>query len=91
MSRSAPYQPLLLRILHGVSGILVIAAIITGFLVYNTYDRQIWEITNSCNWAKFKTFTALWRYFSCLYCQFLPSIAFMLGKTSPTTRFFTAT
>ncbi len=40
MPRSAPYQPLLLRILHGLSGILVIAAIITGFLVYNTYDRR---------------------------------------------------
>ncbi len=32
MPRSVPYQPLLLRILHGLSGILVIAAIITGFL-----------------------------------------------------------
>ncbi|BAY79449.1 hypothetical protein NIES25_59340 (plasmid) [Nostoc linckia NIES-25] len=45
MTRSAPYQPLLLRILHGASGILVIAAIITGFLVYNTYDRRFGSIT----------------------------------------------
>ncbi|QMS91500.1 cytochrome b/b6 domain-containing protein [Nostoc edaphicum CCNP1411] len=44
MPRSAPYQPLLLRILHGLSGILVIAAIITGFLVYNTYDRRFGRI-----------------------------------------------
>ncbi|AFZ22842.1 Cytochrome b(N-terminal)/b6/petB [Cylindrospermum stagnale PCC 7417] len=44
MSRSAPYQPLLLRILHGASGILVIGAIITGFLVYNTFDGRFGEI-----------------------------------------------
>lgn len=44
MSRSAPYQPLLLRILHGASGILAIGAIITGFLVYNTFDRRFGEI-----------------------------------------------
>jgi hypothetical protein len=44
MSRSAPYQPLLLRILHGVSGILAIAAIITGFLVYNTFDGRFGKI-----------------------------------------------
>jgi len=40
MNRSAPYQPLLLRILHGVSGILVIGAVISGFLVYNTFDKR---------------------------------------------------
>ncbi|MBD2296578.1 cytochrome b/b6 domain-containing protein [Anabaena sphaerica FACHB-251] len=44
MNRSAPYQPLLLRILHGFSGILVIAAIITGFLVYNTFDKRFGKI-----------------------------------------------
>lgn len=44
MTRSAPYQPLLLRILHGISGILVIAAIITGFLVYNTFDKRFGKI-----------------------------------------------
>ncbi len=44
MSRSVPYQPLLLRILHGVSGILAIAAIITGFLVYNTFDGRFGKI-----------------------------------------------
>jgi Prokaryotic cytochrome b561 len=44
MPRSAPYQPLLLRIIHSVSGILAIAAIITGFLVYNTYDGRFGKI-----------------------------------------------
>ncbi|MGM3307348.1 cytochrome b/b6 domain-containing protein [Anabaena sp. WFMT] len=44
MTRSTPYQPLLLRLLHGVSGILVIAAIISGFLVYNTFDKRFGKI-----------------------------------------------
>ncbi|MDP5337141.1 MAG: cytochrome b/b6 domain-containing protein [Nodularia sp. (in: cyanobacteria)] len=44
MSRSAPYQPFLLRVLHGLSGILVITAIITGFLVYNTFDQRFGKI-----------------------------------------------
>ncbi|MBD2357303.1 cytochrome b/b6 domain-containing protein [Tolypothrix sp. FACHB-123] len=44
MSRSAPYQPLLLKIIHAVSGILAIAAIITGFLVYNTFDGRFGKI-----------------------------------------------
>jgi hypothetical protein len=40
MLRNRPYQPLLLRLLHGVNGLLIIGAIITGFLVYNTYDGR---------------------------------------------------
>jgi thiosulfate reductase cytochrome b subunit len=44
MTRSAPYQPLFLRILHGFSGILAITAIITGFLVYNTFDKRFGSI-----------------------------------------------
>lgn len=44
MSRSAPYQPLWLKILHGVSLILAIAAIITGFLAYNTFDGRFGKL-----------------------------------------------
>jgi hypothetical protein len=40
MNRTAPYQPLLLRILHAVSSILTIGAIISGFLVYNAFDGR---------------------------------------------------
>ena len=35
-----PYQPLLLRLLHGLSAVLVLLAIISGFWVYNTYDKR---------------------------------------------------
>lgn len=37
---SAPYQPLLLRILHGLTGLCAIAAIATAFWTYNTYDGR---------------------------------------------------
>ncbi|MDJ1179345.1 cytochrome b/b6 domain-containing protein [Roseofilum sp. BLCC_M91] len=40
MPRSIPYQPVLLRLLHGGSALLVILALISGFWVYNTYDGR---------------------------------------------------
>lgn len=44
MTSSAPYQPLLLRILHGINAILVITSMITGFLVYNTFDGRFGKV-----------------------------------------------
>jgi hypothetical protein len=40
MSRTKPYQPSLLRVLHGVNAILVVFALISGFWVYNTFDGR---------------------------------------------------
>jgi len=40
MSRTRPYQPVLLRILHGVAAVLLLLALISGFLIYNTYDKR---------------------------------------------------
>ncbi|WP_026735637.1 cytochrome b/b6 domain-containing protein [Fischerella sp. PCC 9605] len=40
MPRSKPYQPLLLRLLHGVNAVLIIGAAITGFLVYDSWDGR---------------------------------------------------
>lgn len=34
------YQPLLLRILHGLTGLFLIAAILTAFWTYDTYDGR---------------------------------------------------
>ena len=41
MAKSAPYQPLALRLLHGSISILIIIALLTGVLVYNVYDGRI--------------------------------------------------
>lgn len=40
MPPSSPYQPALLRILHGSVAVLTILALISGFWVYNTYDGR---------------------------------------------------
>jgi hypothetical protein len=40
MARIHPYQPVLLRGLHGVASGLLVLALISGFLVYNTYDKR---------------------------------------------------
>jgi hypothetical protein len=45
MSKLIPYQPLILRLLHGVSGLLATGALITGFLVYNTYDGRFGAVS----------------------------------------------
>ncbi len=37
---SQPYQPLLLRILHGITSLLAIAAIVTAFWTYDIYDGR---------------------------------------------------
>jgi cytochrome b561 len=40
MPPTKPYQPLLLRLLHGITALLVISAAITGFLVYDSWDDR---------------------------------------------------
>ena len=40
MKSTQPYQPLILRILHGLTGLFLIAAILTAFWTYNTYDGR---------------------------------------------------
>ncbi|MBD1918608.1 MULTISPECIES: cytochrome b/b6 domain-containing protein [Cyanophyceae] len=44
MSKLIPYQPLVLRLLHSIAGLLAIGALITGFWVYNTYDGRYGSI-----------------------------------------------
>ncbi|MBD1911571.1 MULTISPECIES: cytochrome b/b6 domain-containing protein [unclassified Leptolyngbya] len=40
MPASRPYQPLLLRLLHGLTGGCAIAAILTAYWTYTTYDNR---------------------------------------------------
>jgi hypothetical protein len=37
---SQPYQPLLLRILHGLTGLFAVAAMITAYWTYDVYDGR---------------------------------------------------
>lgn len=40
MKPAQPYQPLLLRILHGFTGLFLVLAILSAFWTYNTYDGR---------------------------------------------------
>ncbi|MBD1865355.1 MULTISPECIES: cytochrome b/b6 domain-containing protein [Trichocoleus] len=40
MKSTQPYQPLLLRLLHGLTGLFLVVAILTAFWTYNTYDGR---------------------------------------------------
>ncbi len=44
MPRSQPYQPLLLRILHGINALIAILAIVSSFLVYNSFDGRFGKL-----------------------------------------------
>ncbi|PZV19055.1 MAG: cytochrome B [Pseudanabaena sp.] len=39
-SPTSPYQPLLLRLLHNAIALLVFASLITGFMVYDRFDKR---------------------------------------------------
>ncbi len=40
MAASQPYQPLLLRLLHGFTGIFLIGSLLTAYWTYDTYDGR---------------------------------------------------
>lgn len=44
MPKSRLYQPLLLRLLHGLNAAIALLAIGTAFLVYNTYDGRFGKV-----------------------------------------------
>ncbi len=44
MTPAKPYQPLLFRILHNVTALLALLAIVTSFVVYNTYDGRLLKL-----------------------------------------------
>jgi len=44
MSCAKPYQPLLLRLLHGIHAVFALTATITGFWMYNTWDRRFGQL-----------------------------------------------
>jgi cytochrome b subunit of formate dehydrogenase len=43
--KTSPYQPILLRLLHSAISLLVFASLITGFMLYNQFDRRFGSIS----------------------------------------------
>lgn len=44
MTKTQPYQPFLLRLFHSINALLVIACVITGFLVYDSWDGRFGQL-----------------------------------------------
>jgi thiosulfate reductase cytochrome b subunit len=44
MTRRSPYQPSLLRLLHGINALIALSALITGFWVYDTFDGRFGKV-----------------------------------------------
>lgn len=40
LAQSRPYQPFLLRVLHGLTGLFLMVAILTAYWTYDTYDGR---------------------------------------------------
>ncbi len=73
-SPTSPYQPVLLRLLHSAIALLVLAALITGFMVYDRYDKRFGTVnlpivpnTQGIHGAIALTFLILLPIFA-LYC-----------------------
>ncbi|MDC0833948.1 hypothetical protein CKA32_002929 [Geitlerinema sp. FC II] len=45
MSRSQPYQPSLLRLLHGLTAVVILLALLSAAWVYLTYDRRLLQLS----------------------------------------------
>ncbi|MBW4549864.1 MAG: cytochrome b/b6 domain-containing protein [Aphanocapsa sp. GSE-SYN-MK-11-07L] len=43
--QTSPYQPILLRLLHGAAAVLVLTALGSGYWVYSTFDRRWGRLT----------------------------------------------
>ena len=44
MPKSRPYQPLIFRGLHAFNGVSVLASMVTGFWMYNTWDHRFGQL-----------------------------------------------
>ncbi|NEP80749.1 MAG: cytochrome b/b6 domain-containing protein [Okeania sp. SIO3B3] len=44
MMKTQQYQPFLLRLFHGINALLIIACLITGFLVYDSWDGRFGQL-----------------------------------------------
>jgi len=45
MPKFVPYKPLVLRLFHGINAFLAVAALITGFLVYDSWDGRFGQLS----------------------------------------------
>lgn len=73
MSKLQPYQPLFLRVSHALNAFLVLGAFITGFLVYDSYDRRFGGLGLTEEKRSLIDIHGTFGFFYCLFILFLLS------------------
>jgi hypothetical protein len=79
MSPPSLYQPVLLRLLHGLNTFLILSSILTGFWVYNTYDGRLGKFP----WPKMEGIIDIHGSFGLFFLFVLPIFAlysFQIGQ-----------
>jgi thiosulfate reductase cytochrome b subunit len=79
MSPPSLYQPVLLRLLHGLNTFLILSSILTGFWVYNTYDGRLGKFP----WPKMEGIIDIHGTFGLFFLFVLPVFAlysFRIGQ-----------
>lgn len=76
---SQPYQPLLLRIIHGLVGLSAIAAIITAYWTYDVYDGR-WGSISLPKWSEIEGIHGTFGLWTLLILPFLVIYAFNRGQ-----------
>lgn len=79
MKKYQIYQPLLLRILHGLIGVFVIIAMISGFWIYDVFDGR-WGQIFLPNWNSILEIHSTFGVLSFLLCPLFVLYAFNPGK-----------
>jgi hypothetical protein len=79
MSPPSVYQPILLRLLHGLNTLLILSSLLTGFWVYNTYDGRLGKFP----WPKIEGIIDIHGSFGFFFLFVLPIFAlysFRMGQ-----------
>lgn len=71
MSPPSIYQPILLRLLHGLNTLLILSSLLTGFWVYNTYDGRLGKFL----WPKMEGIIDIHGSFGLFFLFVLPVFA----------------
>lgn len=80
MPRSKPYQPLLLRLLHGTHAFLALAGVITGYWLYDTWDQRFGHLAlPSANQDLYDLHAFLGNYFY-LFMPFFAFYSLLIGR-----------
>ncbi|GFE69145.1 cytochrome b/b6 domain-containing protein [Chroococcus sp. FPU101] len=79
MKSSSPYQPFLLRLLHGFTSLFLLAAMVTAFWTYDTYDGR-WGKTALPHFIEIESIHGTFGLYTLLMFPLLVLYAFHRGQ-----------